>query len=127
MNKWKSRINHDSILFLKASNRYNNGGREYEEAVIYYRVRVFNVSTQWKPGNGATTLLWDHDWGEGQLRFELPNLYSFTQQSDISVQAAANEHNLERMFRPNLSILAQQELSQLIGGLSIETNTEARN
>lgn len=58
-------------------------------------------------------VFWDHDWGEGILRFRLPNLNSFTVEKGMSLQTVASEQHMEHLFRPNLSTLAQQELGTL--------------
>jgi hypothetical protein len=75
--------------------------------------QFFNCSTQWKPGDGAMIRLWDHDWGQGQLRHILPNLFSFSMKIEISLQSATRVQHLEQLFMHNLSIEAQSELTTL--------------
>lgn len=73
----------------------------------------FNVSTQWIPGDGSSISLWDHNWGAGLMKHKLPNLYSFTMDSNIILSQALHDRRMLHLFRPNLSIEARQELSIL--------------
>lgn len=75
----------------------------------------FNCMTTWIPGDGQMISLWDHDWGQGCLKMRLPNLFSFARDTGITLSKAKGElaTDMLRLFRPNLSITAQEELQNL--------------
>lgn len=75
----------------------------------------FNVSTKWIPGDGTIIRLWEHNWGFGAIKISLPNLYTFSINTEITLAqaVAALENGIQHQFRQNISVEAQEELLQL--------------
>lgn len=78
----------------------------------------FNNSTCWRPGDGLTISMWNHNWGKGFMKEKFQNLYSFAIDSDQTLRQT--KINLHANFKSNLSIEAEQELRQLCAIMAIQ-------
>lgn len=74
----------------------------------------FNNSTCWTPGDGSSISMWNHDWGKGFMKHKFPNLFSFVIDTGQTLRQwrMLLQTNMTNLFRPNLSIEAEQELQQ---------------
>lgn len=60
------------------------------------------------PGKGNTIIFWWHDWGTGILRHQMPTLFTFAMQQQITLEEALHTTNLASLFRSNLSEMAAE-------------------
>ena len=47
--------------------------------------QIFNVAVTFIPGNGVSIGFWEQNWGEGTLKHQFPNLYTYATDTDITL------------------------------------------
>lgn len=78
-------------------------------------------------GDGSTVSFWDDLWSDTVLSVEYPRLYSFAEDSSISVQSLMQLQDLEEVFFLPLSTQAYDEFLQLqnyLEGISYNDSTD---
>lgn len=64
----------------------------------------FNFSIHYKVGDGASIILWEHDWGHGVLKCAYQNLYMYAWDPDISLcEGKETVQTVATMFRSHLA------------------------
>jgi hypothetical protein len=78
---------------------------------------MFNASIMFIMRQGNTTQFWHDDWLQGPLRDQFPQLYIQSRFIDVSVSQCMQQGEWTLFTQPNLAILAQQQLQQLLANL----------
>ena len=77
-------------------------------------VEIYRSITICKPGDGRTLLFWKDFWiGDTLLADKFPRLFSFVEQTDISVHAMLAAQEAHTLFYTPLSLEAFQEYQEM--------------